>query len=90
MAQEQPVQEKDSVPISPSLKVVDFRTVNKGLRWWTAAVVIEAYGRKSVSLYLWQKREGQWKRKQKFSIQTKGKWQLLSKAIDELLPHLEN
>ncbi len=90
MAEQKVATQQETLPISPSLKIIDFRTVNKGLRWWSAAVVIEAYGRKSICLYLWQKRKGEWKRKQKFSIQTRNKWTLLDKAINELLPNLEN
>ncbi|MFX0069404.1 MAG: hypothetical protein ACFE7A_05595, partial [Promethearchaeota archaeon] len=41
-------------------------TISKSAKWWSAALLIEAYGKRHVALYLWNKNtEGTWKRKQK-------------------------
>ncbi|MDD2653495.1 MAG: hypothetical protein PHI86_00070 [Candidatus Omnitrophica bacterium] len=76
------------LPVSPSIKVVDFRTTSKGAGWWSAVVLQESYGRRQISLYLWQRKKGQWKRKQKFTIQTAKKWEKVDSAMKELIPGL--
>jgi hypothetical protein len=82
------VEQKEPLPINPSLKVVDYRTIGKGAGWWSAVVLQESYGRKQISIYLWQRKKGLWKRKQKFTIQTAKKWEKLETAMKDLLPGL--
>jgi len=81
-------EEKETLPVSPSLKVIDYRTTSKGAGWWSAVVLQESYKRRQISFYLWQKKKGQWKRKQKFTIQSAKKWKNVDSAMKELLPQL--
>jgi hypothetical protein len=37
-------------------------------------------------MYLWQKRNGQWKRKNKFGIRTLEEWNKLKTSIEQLIP----
>jgi len=78
----------EALPVSPSLKVVDYKTTSKGAGWWSAVVLQESYGRRQISFYLWQKKKGLWKRKQKFTIQTAKKWKKIEDAMKQLLPGL--
>jgi hypothetical protein len=77
--------ETDQVPIAPPLKIIDYRTIKKGSGWWLAVVLVESFEKKTVALYLWQKKRGEWKRKQKFTIHNKEKWNLISKAVEEFI-----
>jgi len=83
------MEEKENVPIGPPLKIVDYKTVRKAKGWWLAVCLVEAYGKKQISLYLWQKKKGEWKRKQKFGIQTKAKWQDISSAVEGFLSQVD-
>lgn len=79
------IQDQEKVPIADPIKVLDFRTIRKGSGWWLAVVLIESFQKKAVGLYLWQKKRGEWKRKQKFTIHGKEKWSLISKAVEEFI-----
>lgn len=75
----------EPVPIAPPLKVLEHKTIKKGSGWWLAVVLVESFEKKAVGIYLWQKKRGEWKRKQKFTIHSKEKWGLISKAVEELI-----
>jgi hypothetical protein len=78
----------EKLPISEFYKVVDHVTIFKSEKWWEAIVVFESYGRRSIGLYLWQKRDGAWKRKHKFNIRNVEEWNKLKNAIDQLTSKL--
>jgi len=79
---------EENVPIGPPLKLIDFKTIKKGRGWWMAVCLVEYFEKRQIILYLWQKKKGEWKRKQKFGIQTKEKWEGISKAIEGFIPQL--
>lgn len=80
---------EERVPIKPPLKVVDSRTINKKFGWWAAVVMIESYAKKQVCFYLWQKKDGIWKRKQKFGIHSRADWKLMKEAVDSFCGELD-
>ncbi|MEM0007322.1 MAG: hypothetical protein QXR89_03535 [Candidatus Bathyarchaeia archaeon] len=53
-----------------------------------AIVIFESFGRRSIGLYLWQKRDGAWKRKHKFNVRNMEEWNRLKDAIEKLAPKL--
>lgn len=80
MSQEEPF------PVHESVKVLQGVTVSKSSKWWSAALIIESYGRRQIALYLWVKSaEGKWKRKEKFILPSKEIWEKLKTAVDEKL-----
>lgn len=79
---------EEKLPISEFYKVVDHITVFKSQKWWEAIVVFEAYGKRTIGLYLWQKREDVWKRKHKFNVRNLDEWNKLKNAIEQLAPKL--
>jgi hypothetical protein len=80
MSQEEPF------PVHETVKVLQGITISKSNKWWSAALIIESYGRKQIALYLWNKRDdGTWRRKQKFTVPSKDNWEALKKAVDEKL-----
>jgi hypothetical protein len=53
----------EKLPISDFYKVVNYITIYKTNIWWEAIVLFEIYGKRQIGMYLWQKRNDQWKRK---------------------------
>lgn len=79
---------KEKLPISEFYKVVDYVTIFKSEKWWEAIVLFESFGKRSIGLYLWQNRNGTWKRKHKFTIKNLEEWDKLRNAIEQLVPKL--
>jgi hypothetical protein len=78
----------EKLPISEIYKVIDYVTIFKSGKWWEAIVVFEAYGRRSIGVYLWVKRNDVWKRKNKFSVRNLDEWNKVKDAVDQLAPKL--
>jgi hypothetical protein len=79
---------EEKLPISDFYKVVDHVTLFKSQKWWEAVVVFESYGKRSIGLYLWQKRQDAWKRKHKFNVRNLEEWNKLKAAVEQLSPKL--
>jgi aminopeptidase len=80
--------QKEKLPISEFYKVIYYTTIFKSDLWWEAVVVFETCGKRQIGMYLWQKRNGTWKRKNKFGIRTLDEWSKLKAAMDQLTPKL--
>jgi hypothetical protein len=81
-------QTEEKLPISDFYKVIDSVTLFKNQKWWEAIVVFESFGKRSLGMYLWQKRQEVWKRKHKFNVRNLEEWDKLKNAIDQLVPKL--
>jgi aminopeptidase len=81
---------QEKLPISEFYKVVDYVTIFKTKLWWEAVVVFETYGKRQLGMYLWQKRNRQWKRKNKFALRNLNEWDKIRKAVDQLSPVLSD
>ena len=79
---------EEKLPISEFYKVVDSVTIFKNKNWWEAIVVFESYGKRSIGMYLWQKRQETWKRKHKFNVRNLEEWNKLKNAVEQLTPKL--
>lgn len=79
---------EEKLPISEFYKVVEYVTIFKSQNWWEAVVIFEAYGKRSIGLYLWQKRQDVWKRKHKFNVRNLDEWNKLKNAVEQLIPKL--
>ena len=80
----------EKLPISEFYKVVDSVTIFKNKNWWEAIVIFESYGKRSIGMYLWQKKQDVWKRKHKFNVRNLAEWSKLKNAIEQLTPKLES
>lgn len=80
---------EEKLPLSEFYKVLDQVTIPKSPKWWSAVVLTEAYGRKSIALYLWTYNEGIWKRKHKFEINRRTEWEKIKVAIETMLQKME-
>jgi len=78
----------EQLPLSSFYKVVDYITIFRSEKRWEAIAVIESFGRRSITMYLWQKKGDQWKRKHKFQIRNLQEWERLKGAIEKLTPTL--
>lgn len=79
---------EEKLPVSEFYTVVDSVTIFKSQKWWEAIVVFEYYGKRSIGLYLWQKKGDAWKRKHKFNVRNLEEWNKLKNAIEQLSPKL--
>lgn len=86
---EKPHSDAEKLPIAPPLKVLDYRTISRGFGWWSAVVLVESWGNRRLCLYLWQKSDNGWKRKQKYTIHSQERWRLISESIEELIDELQ-
>ncbi len=77
---------KEQLPVSDFYKVIDQETIFKSEKWWEAIAVIESFGRRSIAMYLWQFRDGKWKRKHKFQIRNSEEWEKVKTVVDRLAP----
>lgn len=78
----------ESLPIGAPLKIVKSKTIYQKAGWWLAVVLVDAWGRKMINVYLWQKKKDGWKRKQKFSVHNTKRWKEIAAAVSEFLPEL--
>jgi len=78
----------EEIPVSEFYKVVDYVTIFKSDKWWEAVAVIESFGRKSIAMYLWQVRDGKWKRKHKFQLRNLEEWEKVKNAVEKLAPQV--
>jgi hypothetical protein len=81
--------ETEKLPLSEFYKVIDYATIFKSEKWWEAIVVIESFGRRSIAMYLWQKRNDTWKRKHKFQVRNIDEWNKIKNAVEQLTPKLQ-
>jgi hypothetical protein len=81
--------ETEKLPLWEQYKVIDYVTIFKSEKWWEAIVVIESFGRRSIAMYLWQKRNDVWKRKHKFQVRNMDEWNKVKNAIEQLAPKLQ-
>ena len=79
---------EEKLPISEFYTVVDHVTIFKRQKWWEAVVIFESYGKRSIGLYLWQKKQDVWKRKHKFNVRNLDEWNKLKNAIEQLTPKI--
>jgi len=80
---------EEKFPVSESLKVIQGATIYKTSKWWMAVVLVESFGRKQIAAYLWNNKNGVWKRRQKFLVSNQTLWKQISEAVEKLLPELK-
>lgn len=81
----------EKLPLSEFYKIIDYVTIFKSSKWWEAIVLIESQGKyRSIAMYMWEFREGKWKRKHKFNIKSTDEWNKVKNSVEQLLPKLRN
>jgi hypothetical protein len=75
----------EMLPVSEKLKVLQYETIFKSGKWWSAVALLESFGRRQVALYLWARRGDKWKRKQKYVIHSRGEWIQIRDAVERFI-----
>jgi len=79
---------EEEYPISEVIKIIKAQTVYKTEKWWQAVILGEAFNRKFIAVYLWQKRNGNWKRIHKLKLNRQDNWALIKNIIDGMVSEL--
>ena len=79
---------EERVPCHSEVKVLEQRNLFKTDKWWKAVVLGEVKGKKFLAVYMWQKRNGNWKQKHKMKLNRKADWIEMEPVIDELVERL--
>lgn len=83
----------ETFPVSDYYSVAAGETAFKTEEWWKAIVRIDEKGEyetQDTIIYLWQRREGDWRRRQKFSIKDPSDWETVKEIIDDMLTCLDD
>lgn len=75
-------------PVDENLKQIAGKTIYKTEKWWKAAVVTEGWGKKSLTVYLWQFKKDDWKVVQKYKLHSREEWDKDRAVIQELIEKL--
>lgn len=85
---EPPTTETTEFPVSDYYTVGAGETVFRSDGWWKAIVnVVEKgdYETNEVMVYLWQERDGEWRRRQKYTIKRVSDWEEEREAVEDHL-----
>jgi hypothetical protein len=80
--------DESSLPVSDYLTVGDAATVFKTDDWWKAVVRIDGKGdwsTREIVVYVWQAKEGEWRRRQKYAIKSQSDWEEEAEIISKHL-----
>jgi hypothetical protein len=75
---------EERLPVSERVKVLRYQTLFRSGHWWAAVGLFEVFRRKHIALYLWFKRVGVWKRRQKFVFRSREELDKAKKAVEGL------
>lgn len=75
-------------PVHEDLDVQDGETVFKSDDWWKAVVLYEGYRGPEIGVYLWQRRNGDWRRQQKYVIRSQDDREQDKAVIEEFVTDL--
>ena len=79
---------EEKMPISETIKVIEGQTIYKSEKWWSAVLLVESFGRKQIAVYVWNRRNDGWKRRQKFVISNAKHWGRVKEVVEKLLPKM--
>jgi hypothetical protein len=75
-------------PVHEDLDIQAGQTVFKSQKWWKAVVLYEGYRGLEIAVYLWQDREGEWRRQQKYVIRSLDDWEQDKEIIEKFVTEL--
>lgn len=79
---------EDTLPVSDYYEVAAGETVFRSDNWWKAIVKITkkgSYETEEVMIYLWQETDGDWRRRQKYTIKSEERWQEEAEVVGSIL-----
>lgn len=84
----QSANEMPEFPVHDDIDVQDGETIFKSDEWWKAVVLYEGYRGPEIAVYLWQRREDDWRRQQKYVVRSQEDWHDDKQAIEQFLSEL--
>lgn len=72
-------------PVHEKIDVIEGKTIYKNDGWWKAVVASDSWNSKDISVYLWQQKDGNWVRKQKYKVSDKEEWTDTKSTIDDMV-----
>lgn len=81
-------QQDERLPISEFYKIIDYVTIFKSAKWWEAVAVVESLGKRFIAMYMWQFKDGNWRRKHKFHIRGMDEWSKVKSSVEQFLPKI--
>jgi len=78
----------EKLPVHESITVHNYVNLYKTDKWWAAVALCESFGRKDISLYQWQNREGSWKRQSKWKIKNQAEWLAIKNVVERMLENI--
>ena len=79
---------EERLPVHETVDVKEYVTLYKSDKWWAVVALCESFGRKDISLYQWQDRDGNWKRQNKWRIKNQSEWHTIKDAVEQLIEKL--
>lgn len=79
---------QEPLPVNEQVKVLKYGTVYKTEKWWQAVALVNMFGHKKIAMYLWQMKDGKWRRKHKITINFASNWETMKRLVEEFLPEL--
>ncbi len=80
---------EEELPVDKTIKVLEYKTIRKGKKWWSAVALVKSFGRNQIAFYLWQMKGERWARKQKFVIHNRNQWETIAENVEKFLPELK-
>lgn len=84
----QPTESQEDFPVSDYYRVTQGETVFQTDGWWKVILAIDqkgSYETHEVIFYLWQRVDGDWRRRQKYAIKNLGDWEDDRQAVDAIV-----
>jgi len=78
----------NALPVSDYYEVAAGETVFRSDDWWKAIVKISkkgSYETEEAMIYLWQETDGDWRRRQKYTIKSQERWQEEAEVVESIL-----
>lgn len=89
MEDEIEVVKEEQPPVDKTIKVMDYRTIRKGKRWWSVVALVKSFDRNQIAFYLWQKKGEKWARKQKFVVHNRNQWEKIMESVEKFMLELK-
>jgi hypothetical protein len=83
----------DELPVSDYYSLGAGKSIFKTDQWWKAIVQVTQKGEyetNNVMVYLWQRQDGEWRRRQKYTVKSESKWAEESATIEKILSRAES
>jgi hypothetical protein len=75
-------------PVHEDLDVQKGETIFKSDDWWKAVILYDGYRGPEISVYLWQHRDGDCRRQQKYVIRSQDDWEQDKTVIEDFVAEL--